>query len=92
MSIALLVNIIIALLIAGFLYWFATQLIALIPMPPIIAQAVHTILIIAVVAIILFWIVIPILQMIAGMHISLPQVSDVELAKKIVDESAWEGL
>ena len=74
MSIALLIDIVIALLIAGFLYWAATQLVALIPMPPLILQAVNALLIILVVAIILFWVVIPLLQAIAGIHIPLPQI------------------
>ena len=74
MSIALLIDIVIALLIAGFLYWAATQLIAIIPMPPLIAQAVNALLIIMVVAVVLFWVVIPLLQAIAGIHIPLPQI------------------
>ena len=74
MSIALLIYIVIALLIAGFLYWAATQLIAIIPMPPLIAQAVNALLIIMVVAVVLFWVVIPLLQAIAGIHIPLPQI------------------
>ena len=74
MSIALLIYIVIALLIAGFLYWAATQLIAIIPMPPLIAQAVNALIIIMVVAVVLFWVVIPLLQAIAGIHIPLPQI------------------
>jgi hypothetical protein len=71
---ALLINVIIALLIAGFIFWAARQIIALIPMEPIFAQAINVILIIVVVAIIIFYVVIPLLNMLAGVHINVPSV------------------
>lgn len=66
----MLIQIIIALLIAGFLFWAVRQVVALIPMEPIFAQVINVILIIVVVAIILFYIVIPLLNMLAGVHIN----------------------
>lgn len=66
---AIIVQIIIALLVAGFIFWAARQIVALIPMEPIFAQAINVILIILVVAIILFWVVIPLLHMVAGLNL-----------------------
>ena len=67
----LVVSIVIALLVCGFLLWAVRKVIALIPMEPIIAQVIDVILIIAVVAIILFYVVIPLLHMLAGINISV---------------------
>jgi hypothetical protein len=67
----LLIQIIVALLIAGFIFWAARLVIGLIPMEPIFAQAINVILIIVVVAIIIFYIVIPLLNMLAGVHINM---------------------
>ena len=53
MFVGLVVQIIIALLIAGFLFWAARKLLGLIPLEPIFAQAINVLLIIVVVAIIL---------------------------------------
>ncbi len=67
MSINFVINIIVALIVAGFIYWALMQFVHLIPGPPVIHQAVHALLIVLVVAIILFYVVIPILHMIGGM-------------------------
>lgn len=67
----LLIQIIVALLIAGFIFWAARLVIGLIPMEPIFAQAINVLLMIVVVAIIIFYIVIPLLNMLAGVHINM---------------------
>ena len=67
----LIIQVIIALLIAGFLFWAAKQLLGLIPMEPIFAQAINVLLIIVVVAIILFYVVIPILHVLAGITVNI---------------------
>jgi hypothetical protein len=69
--VSLLVQIIIALLIAGFLVWAVRRVVAIIPMEPIIAQVIDAIIIIAVVAIILFYVVIPLLHALAGININI---------------------
>lgn len=66
---ALIIQIIIALLIAGFIFWAARKIIALIPMEPIFKQVIDVILIILVVGIVLFYVAIPLLNSIA--HISI---------------------
>jgi hypothetical protein len=67
----LLIQIIVALLVAGFIFWAARLVIGLIPMEPIFAQAINVLLMIVVVAIIIFYIVIPLLNMLAGVHINM---------------------
>jgi hypothetical protein len=68
----IIIQIIIALLIAGFVFWAVRQIVALIPMEPIFKQVIDVLLIVAVVAIVLFYVVIPLLHMVAGIsfHIS----------------------
>ena len=77
MSIKFVIDIIVALIVAGFIYWALMQFIHLIPAPPIIHQAVHALLIVLVVAIILFYVVIPILHLLGGMtgsiHLPTPR-------------------
>lgn len=70
--IGLLIQVIVALLIAGFIFWAVRKILALIPMEPIFAQVIDVVLIIVVVAIVLFYVVIPLLNMVAGVHISIP--------------------
>jgi len=67
----LVVQIIIALLVAGFLFWAARQLLGLIPLEPIFTQAINVLLIIVVVAIILFYVVIPVLHVLAGVTVNI---------------------
>jgi len=71
-SINFVIGIIIWLLVAGFIYWALRQFIHLIPGPAVVHQAIETLLIVLVVAIILFYVVIPILHMIGGMNLYLP--------------------
>ncbi len=70
----LLIQVIIALLIAGFVFWAVRLVLGLIPMEPIFAQVINVLLIIVVVAIVIFYVVIPLLQMLGGVHISLPSI------------------
>lgn len=67
----LLIQAIIVLLVAGFLLWAARKLLGLIPLEPIIRQVIDVLVIIIVVALILFYIVIPMLHMLAGISISV---------------------
>jgi len=63
---ALLIQAIIALIIAGFLLWAVRMILGLIPMDAWIKQVVDVILLIAVVAIVLFYVLIPLLKMLPG--------------------------
>jgi len=60
---ALLIQAIIALIIAGFLLWAVRQILGLIPMDAWIKQVIDVLLLIAVVAIVLFYVLIPLLKM-----------------------------
>jgi len=61
-----LIQIIIALIVAGFLLWAVRQVIGLIPMDAWLKQVVDVVLMIAVVAIVLFYVLIPLLRMLPG--------------------------
>jgi hypothetical protein len=61
-----LIGIIIALIIIGVLVWAARQLIGLIPMEPWIAQVVNVLIIVVLVLAIVFYVVIPVLEMLGG--------------------------
>jgi len=63
---ATLIQIIIALIVAGFILWAVRLILGLIPMDAWIKQVVDVILIIAVVAIVLFYVLIPLLKMLPG--------------------------
>lgn len=67
-----LIAIIIALIIAGFILWAGRQLIAVIPMEPIIAQVANIVIMILAVGVIIFYVVIPLLNMLAGVHLPTP--------------------
>ena len=67
----IIIQIIIALLLAGFVFWAVRKIIGLVPLEPIFKQVIDVLLIILVVAIILFYVVIPLLHMIAGISISV---------------------
>jgi hypothetical protein len=60
------VQIIIALIIAGFILWAVRQIIGLIPMDAWIKQVVEVLIWIAVVAIVVFYALIPLLHMLAA--------------------------
>ncbi len=66
MNINFVINIIIAMIVAGFIYWALKQFVHLIPGPPVIHQAIEALLIVLVVAIVLFYVVVPILHMVGG--------------------------
>jgi len=67
---ATLTQIIIALIIAGFILWAVRMVLGLIPMDAWIKQVVDVILLIAVVAIVLFYVLIPLLKMLpSALHI-----------------------
>jgi hydrogenase-4 membrane subunit HyfE len=67
----IIIQIIIALLVAGFIFWAVRQIVALIPMEPIFKQVIDVLLIVAIVAIVLFYVVIPLLHMVAGISINV---------------------
>lgn len=71
MSADFLINIIIWLIIAGFILWAARMLIALVPMDAWLKQVVDVLLYIVVGAIIVFKIVIPLLSAIAHITVSV---------------------
>jgi hypothetical protein len=60
------IQIVIALIVAGFILWAIRQIIGLIPMDAWIKQVVEVLLLIAVVAIVLFYVIVPLLHMLAG--------------------------
>lgn len=68
---ALIIQVIIVLLVCGFLFWAVRLVLGLIPLEPIIRQVIDVLLIILVVALILFYIVIPVLHQLAGLSISV---------------------
>ena len=61
-----LINIVIALIVAGFVLWAMRQVIGLIPMDAWIKQVAEVLILIAVVAIVLFYVLVPLLHMLAG--------------------------
>lgn len=63
------INIIVWLLIAGFIFWAIRLIVGLIPLEAIFKQVIDVLIIILVVAIVLFKVVIPVLQQLA--HISI---------------------
>ena len=71
MSMALIIHIIIALLVAGFVLWAVRKILALIPMEPLFKQIIDVLLIILVVAVVLFYVVIPLLHVLAGVTIGI---------------------
>jgi len=60
------VQIVIALIVAGFILWALRQLLGLIPMDAWLKQVVEVLLWIIVVAIVLFYAIIPLIHMLAG--------------------------
>ena len=61
-----LIQIVIALIVAGFILWALKQVIGLIPMDAWLKQVVEVLLWIIVVAIVLFYVLIPLLHMLAS--------------------------
>jgi len=60
------IQIIIALIVAGFVLWALRLVIGLVPMDAWIKQIVDVLLLIVVVAIVLFYVIVPLLHMLAG--------------------------
>ena len=61
-----LVNILIALLVAGFVLWAIQKIIDLIPMDAWLKQVAQLLILIVVVAIVLFYVLVPLLHLLAG--------------------------
>lgn len=68
---ALIIQVIVVLLVCGFLFWAVRLVLGLIPLEPIIRQAIDVLLLILIVALILFYIAIPVLHQLAGLSISV---------------------
>ena len=60
------IQIIIALIIAGFILWALRQVLGLVPMDAWIKQVVDVLIMIVVVAIVLFYVIIPLLHMLGA--------------------------
>lgn len=63
---AVLIQVIIALIVAGFVLWAARKVIALLPLEPIFKQIIDVLIVIVAVAIVIFYAVIPLLRLLAG--------------------------
>ncbi len=59
---ALIINIIIVLIIAGFLFWAVKLIIGLIPMDAWFKQIIEVLLTIMIVAVVIFYVLIPLLR------------------------------
>lgn len=68
---AIIIQIIVALLIAGFVLWAVRSIIGLVPIDPLFKQIIDVLLIILVVGIVLFYVVIPLLHLLAGISINI---------------------
>ena len=60
------IQIIVALIIAGFILWALRQVLGLVPMDAWIKQVVDVLIMIVVVAIVLFYVIIPLLHMLGA--------------------------
>lgn len=65
----LIIQLIIVLLICGFLYWVWLKLSPLIPIAEPFASIINVLIVILIGAIVLFYVVIPLLQTLGHMHI-----------------------
>ena len=68
---AVIVQVIIALLIAGFIFWAGRKLLDLLPLDAMFKQVIDVLLIILAAAIILFMAVIPMLHMLVGISVNV---------------------
>ena len=71
--VATVINIIIALIVIGVLLWAVRKLIDVIPMEGWIKQIIDVIIIVAVVLVIVFYVVLPLISMVAG-GIHMPSI------------------
>ena len=67
----IIIQIVIALLTVGFILWAARKLIALVPLDAMFKQVTDVLLTILVAAIILFYVVTPLLHLLAGTDIRI---------------------
>lgn len=72
-SLGFLIGMLVMLLIAGFVLWAGRALVAVIPLDPVIHRVIDVVIVIVAVAIVLFYVVIPVLNMLAGLHIPTPR-------------------
>ncbi len=68
---ALIVQIIIALIVAGFIFWAGRKIIAVLPLDAIFVQVIEVLLLILAAAVIIFYAVLPVLHAIAGISINI---------------------
>lgn len=68
---ALIVQIIIALIIAGFVLWAGRQLVAVLPLDDLIKRVIDIVLVILAVAVIIFYAIVPLLGLLANMHLPM---------------------
>lgn len=67
-------QIIIALILGGFLLWAADLIVAAIPLKAEFKAIIHAFILIGGVAVIIFYAVIPVLNLLAGVHIPVPSL------------------
>jgi hypothetical protein len=65
-----LISIVIALIVAGFVFWALRLIIGLLPLEPLFKQVIDVLIIILVVGIIIFYVVIPLLHMLGGVSLN----------------------
>lgn len=64
---ALLIQIIIVLIVIGVIYWAVQKIVDLVPMDSWFKQVIQTILLIAVVIIVVFYVLVPLLHQLPGL-------------------------
>ena len=74
MTLGLIIGIIIWLLVAGFILWAGRKFISVVEMDDSIRKVVDVLLVVLAAAIILFGVVIPLLQVLANIHIPMPKI------------------
>ena len=67
----LIVSMIIALLICGFLYWCFLKIMPLLPVAEPFTSIINVLVVILIGAVVLFYIIIPLLEQLAHIHIGL---------------------
>lgn len=65
----LILKLIITLIVVGFIYWAWLQIRPLLPLPPPFGQVLDVLVIILVVAIVVFYCLIPVLQAVGHLHL-----------------------
>lgn len=67
----ILINAILALIVAGVIFYFVRRIVDLIPMDGIIKQVVDLLILLVVVLIILFYVALPLIHALLGLSISI---------------------